>query len=285
MKNVALFISGRVIGFKECLLPLINNIQKKYNLFLFFSINTFSLNKMNENEESIINDLKNTFNKKIGGIYIGEYKFPKSYVENRINNNIYDFSYNCLSCFYNDSINIEVIKLFEKNNNIEFDLICKIRSDIFFNNNDIDFIFDNKEDFIIRNKHICDIRYWGHFYHDTPMLISDAFAYGNKISMKKYCSTYEWILKNDLLLKGTYTQAFEVFLTDSILEHVFFNVVGGEYIPTLSKEEIINKYINNPSGVTIIYLNNVKYNMLPSEIRSKNNFIVNKDNVLNYTDI
>jgi hypothetical protein len=37
-----------------------------------------------------------------------EYKFPKSYIETRINNNINgnNYNYNCLSCFYNDSKNI-----------------------------------------------------------------------------------------------------------------------------------------------------------------------------------
>jgi hypothetical protein len=177
---------------------------------------------------------------------------------------------------------LELIENFEKNNNIIFDIICKTRSDIYFMNN-FDFIVDKKNDLIIRNKHMVDIRFWGHIYKDTPLMISDAFAYGNKISMNYYCSTYDWILKNDLLLKGKYTQTFEIYLTDSILQHVFYNIHGGGENPLLDKTEILNKYINNPNNIVIVYLNNIYYNILPPQIRSKNNFVVDINNVLNYT--
>ena len=75
MLNVALFISGRLVGFKDCLLPFINNNNKKYNIFLFFSINTFSLDKNDNDLDFIISDLKNTFGTTIGDIYFEEYKF------------------------------------------------------------------------------------------------------------------------------------------------------------------------------------------------------------------
>ena len=283
MHNIALFISGRLIGYKYCLLPLINNLKKKYNVFLFFSINSLSFDKLTENNVFIINDLKNTFGETIGDIYFEEYKFPRNYVENKINNKIDVFNYNCLSCFYNDCKNMELIENFEKNNNIEFDIVCKSRSDIFFENNNVEFTIDNKNELIIRNKHMSNISHWG--IKNTPLMISDAFAYGNKLSMKYYCSTYDWILKNDLLLNGKYLQTFEIYLTDSILQYVFYNTPGGEVTPLLSYEEIINKYVNNPNGIKIIYLNNINYTLLPQEIRSKNNFIVDKNNVFDYTNI
>jgi hypothetical protein len=192
-----------------------------------------------------------------------------------------------LSCFYNDYKNIELIENFEKNNNMLFDIICKIRSDMIIKSNDFSFILDNPNEFIIRNKHMQDIRFWGHVYKDTPLMISDAFAYGNKISMKHYCSTYEWILKTDLLLKGYYSQTFEIYLTDSILQYVFYKIPGGENDPSLSKEQIIDKYVNNPNGVKIITLNgcDIDYYLLPCEIKSKNNFIVDINNVFEYTQI
>jgi hypothetical protein len=284
MLNVALFISGRLLGFKDCLLPFINNLKKKYNIFLFFSINTFSLDKNDNNLDFIIYDLKNTFGTTIGDIYFEEYKFPKNYVEMRISNNINTFPYNALSCFYNDSKNMELIENFEKNNNILFDIICKTRSDIFFTS-DINFICDNKDELIIRNKHMMDIRYWGHFYNDTPVMISDIFAYGNKISMKHYCSTYEWILKNNNILKGNYSQGGEIYLTDSILQYIFYNLAGGGINPLLTRDQIFDKYINNPNKIKIFNLTDVSYTLIPSNIRSKNNFIVDINNVLNYTHI
>lgn len=284
MLNIALFVSGRLFGYKECLLPFINTLKQKYNIFLFFSINSFSLGKMNKNIEYIIDDLKNTFGETIGAIYFEKYKFPRSYVETRISNNINVFSYNCLSCFYNDSKNMELIEKFENNNNILFDIISKIRTDIFFEN-DVNFICDNKDDLIIRNKHMTTIQYWGHFHKDTPLMISDCFAYGNKISMKHYCSTYDWILKNDNILNGNYSQTFEIYLTDSILQHVFYNTPGGEKNPLLNKTQIFDKYVNNPNKIKIIYLTNISYNMIPSNIRTQNNFIVDINNVFNYTNI
>ena len=281
MINIAFFISGRLIGYKELLIPFVNIFKTKYNIYLFFSINSFTLDK-GVSIKMATNELINTFGEMIGDIYFEDFKMPKSYVENRIENNVDTFSYNALSQSYNDSKNMELIEKFEINKNIEFDIVCKTRSDIHFINIQ-DFIVDNKDDIIIRNKHMMDIRYWGHIYRDTPLLISDAFAYGNKKSMKHYCETYDWILKNDLLLKGQYTQAFETYLTDSLLQHVFYNVPGGGQNPVLTREQIINNYLNNPKGIKIVYMNNIRYVLLNQSIRLKNNFVVDKNNFLQYT--
>ena len=282
MLDIAIFISGRLTGYNIGLLPLINNLKLKYNVRIFFSINTSSFDK-NETVQIFTDNLKRDFGEILGTVHFENYKMPKTYVENRFANNITNFSYNQLSCFYNDETNFRLIDNYEIENNIEFDIICKMRSEICFNNNYIDFIPDNKNDLIIRNRHIQEIIYWGHVYNNTPCMISDAFAYGNKKSMQKYCSTYKWILENDLLLKGLYTHGFEIYLTDSILHFVFYNVPGGGVKPLLSHNEIINKYINNPNKIGLIYLNNINYRLLSDSIRHKNNFVVNETNVLNYT--
>ena len=142
MLNIAIFISGRLFGYKDCLLPFVNNLKERYNIYLFFSINTFSL-PSDTSIDYIIQDLKQTFGKRIGDIYFEEYKFPKSYVDCMVTNNILRFSYNSLSHFFNDSKNMELIELFEKNNNIDFDIICKSRSDIIFRS-EVEFICDKK---------------------------------------------------------------------------------------------------------------------------------------------
>jgi len=295
MLKIALFVSGRLLGYKECLFPFITMLKEKYTVFIFFSINTFSLDK-DTNLELLISDLKDTFGDTFGDVYFEKYKFPKSYVETRINNEIFNTnnekinpfsSYNCLSCFYNDKKNMELIDNFEKANNMFFDIICKTRSDMCIIRNNLDFILDSPNELILRNKHMTDIRFWGHYYRDTPLMISDAFAYGNKETMKHYCSTYDWILKNNLILNGYYSQTFEIYLTDSKLQHVFDKEHGGETIPQLSREEKIDKYINNPKGIKIVYIsdNELYYQLLPKEIKSKNNFIVDLNNVFEYTQI
>ena len=40
MLNIALFISGRLTGYKNCLLPLLHYLKEKYNIVLFLSINS-----------------------------------------------------------------------------------------------------------------------------------------------------------------------------------------------------------------------------------------------------
>ena len=282
MINIAVFISGRTFGYKECLLSFIQKINiQKYNVRLFLSINTFSFG-VNENINNTVLDIQNLFRDIIANIYIEPYKLPKSFVNNRVQNGSNIFHYNQLSCFYNDANNMEMIDIYETQNNIKFDIICKTRSDLFLYIPSIEFIVDNPQDLIIHNKHTENIRHWGHVYTDTPLMISDAFAYGNKQSMKIYCSTYKWILKNDLRMNGKYLQSFEIYLTDSILNHVFYIIPGGETEPRMSRNEIIAKYSN---GIKISTEDSIIYQLIPMHMRQRNNFVVDINNVYEYTQI
>jgi hypothetical protein len=195
------------------------------------------------------------------------------------------FPYNCLSLHYNDTKNFSIIEKYQAKNNITFDIICKSRSDIVFKNHDINLIVDNQNDTIIRHRHMMDIRHWGHLYRDTPILVSDSFAYGNYKSMKIYTSTYDWILRNDSNMQGLYAHASELYLTDSILQYIFYNIPGGGHQPRLTKDEVIDKYTNNPHGVKLILDARVEYDVLPANIRGKTNFSVDVDNILDYTQL
>jgi hypothetical protein len=206
---------------------------------------------------------------------------PKSFVENRLQHDYNNFHYNCLSCFYNDKKNLELIEKYEIDKNIKFDVICKTRSELSFNTT-VDFLFDNDDELVLHNKHMESIRYWGHIHKQTPDMISDAFAYGNKNSMKIYCKTYDWILQNNQ--SRIYSQTFEIYLTDSILQHIFYNDHGGDGNEPMSYVEIMNKYVNNPHKIKIHYLSNVHYTIIPPHIRQCNNFTVDKSNVWNYTN-
>jgi hypothetical protein len=55
--NVALFISGRILGYDTCLIPLVNTFSKDYTIKVFFSINTLSLGE-GESMDTIISHLK-----------------------------------------------------------------------------------------------------------------------------------------------------------------------------------------------------------------------------------
>lgn len=281
MINVAIFISGRTFGYKECLLSFIQKINRqKYNIHLFFSINSFSFGS-HENINNILLDIQNLFQGVIANIHIEPYKLPKSFVDNRVKNGTYTFHYNQLSCFYNDAKNMEMIENYEIKNNIKFDVICKTRCDLFLHNPFLEFVVDNPQELIIHNKHVQDISHWG--LSDTPLMISDAFAYGNKRSMQIYCSTHKWILENDYLMKGKYCQTFEIYLTDSIIKHIFYTEPGGGQTAMMTKNEIIAKY--RDSGIEIITENSIVYQLIPMHIRQKNNFVVDRNNVYKYTQI
>jgi hypothetical protein len=282
MRNIAIFISGRMLGYKENLVPFINQHKDKYNIKLFFSVNIFSFEDHNIHIPLIINELQTEFGDILAYCNFEKYKMPKSFVEYRFENNMNNFHYNCLSCFYNDKKNMELIEKYEIDNDIKFDLICKTRAELQFIS-DVDFIFDNDEDLILHNRHMCDIRYWGHIHNNTPKMISDAFAYGNKNSMKIYCKTYDWILQNSL--SRIYSQTFEIYLTDSILQYIFYKNHGGDGDEPLSYVEIMDKYVNNPHKIKIDYPDNIHYNIIPTPIRQCNNFVVDKSNVWEYTQM
>jgi hypothetical protein len=180
-------------------------------------------------------------------------------------------------------MNLASIEQYENDNAITFDVVCKIRSDMIIHG-DIHFNIDPQHVKIIRNKHMVDIRYWGHKYSHTPVLISDAFAYGNKKSMAIYCRTYTWILERDLEMKGQYTNAFEIYLTDSILGVVFYTIPGGGSQPELSANKIIDIYANNINDVNILTDNSLHYSLLNSSVRSKNNFAVSIENYETFTE-
>jgi hypothetical protein len=282
MRNIAIFISGRMLGYKENLVPFINSLKNRYNIKLFFSINIFSFEDHNVYIPLIIHELQTEFGDILAYCNFEEYKMPKSFVENRLKYQINNFHYNCLSCFYNDKKNLELIEKYEIDKNIKFDVICKTRSEIQFRTN-VDFIIDNEDELVLHNKHMVSIRYWGHIHQNTPAMISDAFAYGNKNSMKIYCKTYDWILQNNQ--SRIYSQSFEIYLTDSILQHIFYNHHGGDGDEPMSYVDIMNKFVNNPHKIKINYLYDLQYTIIPTTIRQHNNFIVDQSNVWKYTQI
>jgi hypothetical protein len=287
MRNIAIFISGRLSGYEENLIPFVNSLKDRYNIKLFFSINSFTI--ADNDISSVITKLEKDFENIIGYYNFEKYKLPRYFVENRLKNkenlrliNGDKFSYKSCSQFYNDTKNFELIELYEKMNNIKFDIICKTRADTVFYTN-VDFIFNNYEDLILHNKHIIPIRYWGHIHYDTPIMLSDIFAYGNKNTMRIYCSTYEWILKNEL--ESIYSNANEIYLTDNILHYRFYKCTGGDGDPCLSRNEIIDKYENNPNNIQIHTIENVQYDLLSTEIRHKNQLvIIDESNIEEYTE-
>ena len=239
MFKVALFISGRLTCYEEYLVPLLEYLTKKYEIKLFCSINSHY-------NKNFVNDFKNY----LADINFERFSYSEDWISNRISNKkTFLGPFNQLSMFYNDLKCFEMIEKYQENNNIEFDVICKIRPDMKFDDfSNINFIADDKNSLII-NSCIPPFPIYWFGNKNTPLLICDAFAYGNFKSMKHYCNTYNWIVEQDKILLGTYDRTFEPYLNESILCCCFDTYK--EQITTT--EAINNKFFNNPHNIKIRY--------------------------------
>jgi hypothetical protein len=215
MLYIALFISGRLLCYKEHLIPLLNYLITKYEIKLFLSINS-------DQDNEAIKILRNL----LGYYEFKRFFYEDDWIENRLKNNIkYMGSYNQLSMFYNDLNNFNLIEKYEKDKSRKFDLICKIRPDMtFINLNDLVFTKDEE----------------------------DECCFGNKKSMKIYCNTYNWVKENDIELKGLYNNTFEPYLNDNLFGHVFYNPFNKN--PQLTYKELEDLMVNNKRNLLIKYL-------------------------------
>ena len=249
--NIALFVSGRILGYDTCLLPMINNFKPAssgdFKIKVFFSINTFSLGK-DENILAIINNLKQLLGDKFGDIYYEDYKLPYDWVHSKLQNGTNGFIYNQMSCFYNDKQNLRLIEEYQVNNNINFDIVAKLRSDI--TSSPISLKLDDPDALIIRTP-LTGIGFWGHLAEFSKLpcqTISIDVVYGNMKSMRIYCKTYDWTLEQNILLNGHYSCTFEPLITNSILDY-----------------RITDHNINNTPNITAEQLFDIFSNSLEEE--------------------
>lgn len=161
--KVALFISGRCFGYKECLVPILNILKSKYSIYLFLSINS----ELDQEMIDILKPAKYEFKR---------FFYDDDWIENRIKNKCTFLGpYNQLSCFYNDYNNFKLIEQYEKENNMTFDVISKFRSDANFNDlNQIKFVKDDLDDCILHNVELASTIRW---HGISPPLLSDAFCF------------------------------------------------------------------------------------------------------------
>jgi hypothetical protein len=131
--------------------------------------------------------------------------------------------YNCLSMYYNDMITFNVACNYADDNNFEYDLYLKFRSDIIADNIPENIIKpDNNKIHLYNHVPLCNFISGG--IYNQP-IICDAYAWGNRETMKIYCNTYNYVINKINLYNGEYYVAFECSLTDNIYE----NNVGHSY--------------------------------------------------------
>lgn len=219
MVNIALFISGRLTCYETDLILLLQRLSTNDNIkiHLFCSINDI-YNDYYKIAEEVLSPW-------LCKIEYEEYKIPYDFIENKhpetliqIVNGIKQ-PYTVLSCFYNDYKAYKMIEEYQTEKNIKFDICCKIRPDIIFNNIFPE-IFLEKDTMTLYSCIPPDIiRIRGDLR--TNLCLCDAFAFGCMETMKQYCKTYNFILNENNIKNGNYRINFEPCLTESFFNEAF----------------------------------------------------------------
>lgn len=174
-KRIAIFFSGRINDY-EINLNLFKKIKEellKKNIIIdyYCSINTENNTLFDQNYYA---EFLNTFNINKTSSNFEKYNYP----DNLINypNPTCPIRYNFTSMFYNTKKCIELIK----SSNINYDVVMKYRTEVFFSSDFINFNFDDIKDNTIFIPNI------NHF-----LGINDQIAYGNLQSMEIYSQLYD----------------------------------------------------------------------------------------------
>ena len=243
--RLAIFLSGRVKQY-ETFLHLLQKNETKYEIDVFISVNDIY--------SGFYEELGKRFGKYLKGFNCEEYNVPENFqnvwynkIEGQSNFMMNNFekntaAYRSLSCFFNDTYCFYMATKYADDNNFEYDIYLRFRSDIITDdfpdfdiakvNENILFsvtpvalitlaITENPDGEIINGRYhgYGDIKHHGK--HGTCDI-----AYGNKYTMSVYCSCYDYILKQNIVNKGNYYICFDhtmlVFLEESDIQWEYF---------------------------------------------------------------
>lgn len=212
--KTALFISGRLTCYEENLINVLNTTFCENDIDLFISINGVRDEYHIEAEEKLSKWLRK--------IDYEEYNVPDDFINTHpeslrqtVNNK--NVSYTVMSMFYNDKKNFLNIENYAKENNIQYDIVCKFRPDIYFINPFFRILFNafiNNKDTLFCCTPPCQIILYGDKHPEGPLCINDAFSLGSMEVMKRYCSTYDRIFLLNEKYNGNFRLNYEVSLTE-----------------------------------------------------------------------
>jgi hypothetical protein len=219
MKKIALIISGRAACYDICLLPMLEKLSFHVDLFI----------SLNDTECFYYDVMKERLSKWLKGIYINPYVFPEGF-KCHFNEGDYRYAYqkidgvwlprNVLSHFFNDMNAYNMACSYSYENNFEYDIIMKYRSDIISNIADINFDnFDPSKLYSVYPN--CMFETFGK--HKTSIILQD-WHWGSPMIMKVACSTYEYILNENNRLNGQFLFHYESNFADTLLDNGIHNI-------------------------------------------------------------
>jgi len=212
--RLAVLLSGRIKKY-EHFLNLLKKKENKYDIDVFISINDVYSN--------LYEEIKQQFKDYLKGFHCEEYNVPENFINiwyNKIeghNNNLLtqpekqSATYRSLSCFYNDKYCFNMATKYADDNNFEYDIYLRFRSDIIVDDFPIFDIPNVNENILFSVIPFYkftlaitenpagewkDGRYhcYGDVKHHGKNVTGD-IAYGNRKTMSVYCYCYDYLLK------------------------------------------------------------------------------------------
>ena len=125
--NIAIFISGRITRYEDCLKKMLEKCP--YNIDLFLSLNS--------TECEYNNIMQKELSKWLKGIYLKPFVMPIPWIHNHPHNYAYQLVNEKyiplyqMSMYFNDHNAYEMIYKYSKENNIEYDYVMKLRADMY----------------------------------------------------------------------------------------------------------------------------------------------------------
>lgn len=247
MLRIAMLISGRAARYEVCLLPFLEAIDEKIHIIdVFMSIN---------GEECAYYDIMRVKLKKwLRGCYINKYELPADYKHTHEFKGSTQFingvwvHYHQMSMYYNDFNVFNLAVNYSLQNNIEYDYYMKYRSDII--NTSLPILKQPTSEIKLYSiVPISDFTSHGLYKYK---IVSDAWTWGNKETMRKYTNTYFFVLDALKQLNGNYYIGFE----DCVTDNVYANKIPIEYVRHYHNLDIHRRifdtrWVKDTNGVAI----------------------------------
>ncbi len=212
--KLAVFLSGRITRYEDCIMPILE--QCPYDVDLFISINSVEC-EYNTN-------MKHNLQKWLRDCCIEPFSMPVPWNHNHPHNYGYQridttyIPYNQMSMFYNDYKCIQMIETYSRNHNVHYDCVMKLRADMFaFEWPDLS---DVKEDEECLYSVVPQMSFISHGLFPVE-IVSDAWVWGTMNTMRIYCNTYEFVKFMLNEQNGNYYINFE----DCVTDNVYYNAL------------------------------------------------------------